>query len=390
MRKLQNGHNGWKWLSLLLLILISASLYFRHLGSIDSEDYKIPQDFGVYLQAREHLRQGQSPYVTSVYSQYRYAPSAVLPFYLLPESEKTAWLVFKALLILMWTAGIWIGTSFDTPKKFGFLVLGILLSWKGLLETLDYGQLEFAFFFFGILATRLLKTRPWISGLILGTLPWIKLPWGFLLIPFAGFYLWKKEFHGLTQLLIGAAASTLFWVILAPLASFGWSSTLLLYSDWFMILENQPKTLYWNEINQGLNAALLRLFGPEQSMAAFIPYLLLSVFFIWRLLKTTMKQRSSSTEPMAWVAPWLLLAQIVSPLSWRWSSLVLTGIPFAFPTAGFIRNRKVRIALYCLLGVSFFFLQNAGARVFGYSHWTELNPYSSVLIHWMIAFLLVL
>ena len=79
----------------------------------------------------------------------------------------------------------------------------------------------------------------------------------------------------------------------------------------------------------------------------------------------------------SWLSPWLILTQLLNPLSWRWGSVFLVGAPFAV-AAGSNRSRSLRM-VFAVFAVIFFLLQmNPVVQMLGYHHWSDFHGYGVV------------
>jgi len=275
------------------------------------------------------------------------------------------------------------------------------------LETLDFGQIEFFILFLAVVAAALLLAgRPFFAGIIAGILPWIKLPWVFLLLPLL------LEQHrmrsgegrgmgrpasGVSVLLLGYGVSALFLGALAPILVFGFTRWLNLTQDWVGVLSTQDPAIYSNDYNQGLFALGIRVVhyfgGTSFSTAIFIGGVL-AVALGWLLLRRTdlflettggspSGLRRKMSSPQGLIAPWLIYNQLLNPLAWRWGSAFLVVLPFAFD----LRLRKSRIAPFVGLGVLWLLQQNPVVQALGFQHWTDLHGYGLVGLYWIVSLL---
>ena len=120
---------------MVVLLFVSLILFFRHSQDLFSDHGKIPTDFQVYVLAVERMRMGINPYIPTDINPYKYSPGALTAFLLLPAQESAAWIVFKFLSLAIWIVTLLIGVTLNTWRQGALLLLGLVLSWKGLLET---------------------------------------------------------------------------------------------------------------------------------------------------------------------------------------------------------------------------------------------------------------
>ena len=191
---------------------------------------------------------------------YKYSPSALLLFFGLPDSYPEAWIVAKFVLVSFWGIAISLGATFTTRRNFLLLLLGIVASWKGILETLDFGQMESVCFFLAVISTRLFIHYPLLSGLLIGLLPAIKLPWALLSIPFIADGILSREYKSALRFVTGFLSAIFSWGVVIPVLAFGLNQSLDLYQDWFLVLQAQPIELFKSDYNQSLWITLERFF----------------------------------------------------------------------------------------------------------------------------------
>ncbi len=323
---------------------LGSSLFLRYLHG-----FGIPSDFAVYqLASQRWFEHSVNPYVQTDSSPFKYSPSFLLCLKFLP-----AWPVFKALCISLLAASVLLIAPFRRFYEVGLLVIGLALSWKGILEALDYGQVDFFAFFFFVLAARLTH-RPLVAGLLLGILPWIKLPWMFLVIPF-----FSRAF------LVGYAAGFFGFGFLLPLGFFGWGRFRWLFGQWMDLVIHQPHELYATEVNQSLWST-----GARWMQVSAWGGVLYGIAFLFCLYAGCRLFRRGAQ--LATVAPWLLLMQLANPLGWRCGSLFCLGIPFSAHNK--IPPQRLWFALAC------FVLQMYPV---GVHHWTDLCRFGGITLYWL-------
>lgn len=370
-------------IAILILLAVGATLFFRHSQDLFSDQGNIPTDFKVYLLAVERARIGINPYVPSEETPYKYSPGALTPFYFLPPQKNAAWMVFKFICLSSWIVAILIGVSLTTWRQVLLLILGIAISWKGLLETLDYGQIEFILLLFTVVAGHFLEQRRLFSGFLLGCLPWLKLPWGLLILPY-GFASIRAGWSEIKKFLGAYLCGTFVLSILAPSFIFGPAQIGKLMASWLVVLQVQPPELFLGDENQSLWSTLSRWISHGPILGGMSGVLIV-ILCMSLLLKAVLQKRTvAEVGALAWITPWLILTQLLSPLGWRSGSMLLIGAPFLFRVAAPSRRKS----LYWLLCLAVFLLlllqQNPIAQFIGFSHWTDLHHWGAVTLFWIL------
>lgn len=379
----------WAW---ELLILCGFVLFFRHLAKFDFTHGTVPQDFSVYIKAVQLVSSGTTPYNPADFLTYKYSPGALALFYLLPTDPIQAWLVLKFFYVLFWVVGIGIATvgvggagiqrRVWSRLELLKLFIGILLSWKGTIEALDFGQFEFVLLFGAFLSAILLPRRPILSGLLSGSLCWFKLPWGLMMIPVL-IVAAQSGRRQLSKALTGIFFAAVLWGGVLPLLLFGPARVQQFSADWIDVLRTQPSYLYFKEnANQSLWATVSRMVGGEFSgfvlvaaLFAFVGILAIVVCKTWR--------EAQGEHPLAWISRWLLLTLLVNPLSWRWGSLLTVGVPFVLTREKVSQAPKFYGILFCFIVLLILFQQNPFVKFFGVSHWTFFHDYGLITFYWL-------
>lgn len=245
-----------KLTSTLIVLAFTILLFFRNSQDF-SPEAKVPGDFKVYQRAVARIETGINPYVQTELSPYKYSPAALIPLKLLPHNDAYAWATFKFLCLASMGFSVLAGANLSRWKDIAYLLVGLALSWKGLLETLDYGQLEFLVFFSPTLAARIFEKQTALVGFLIGCLPWFKLPWGFLAIPFSilSFRFSKSK---LNQFSIGFLLGFIGFGVIAPITVFGIDKTVALTGSWINLLVHQRHEsgfMSCMRINQGVTLA---------------------------------------------------------------------------------------------------------------------------------------
>ncbi|MGK5088352.1 glycosyltransferase 87 family protein [Bdellovibrionota bacterium FG-2] len=383
-----------RFLAGLLIIVVSGVLFVRYpLKSVSPENAGAPGDFTVYLRASDRLAHGSSPYVSTDTSPYKYSPALAGIASLIPHER--AWFLFSALSIFGLGAALFWGLPFQSLKTLGLLVIGWCLGWKGILETLDYGQIDFVLLIFGVLAARWLMEKPFWAGFIVGCLPAIKLPWILMGMPFqieslveAGESVRKRR----SIFLLGLIAAVLSWVIVLPILFWGPSQAWELTQAWVMLLiQGQPSALFLSDINQTIGLLAWRLSGHELSVSvsALLGGAIALFLGFWVLHMRKLFPVSPRKLPLVWLAPWLLLIQLVNPLAWRWGSLFIVAIPLAVaqgqPTKEWLKHWA---PLWISVIILWILQLNPVARNLGFEAWTDFHGWGLITVYWIALVLL--
>lgn len=378
-------------LAFFVLFIAVAVLYLRY-----AHHYKgIPGDFGVYLRAWERIKAGTNPYVLTDPSPYKYSPGILTLFQFLPSSAEQAWRTYCAFCLSLLGGVLFFGVRYRNYKTVGLLVLGLALSWKGILETLDYGQIEILIFSLAVVSGATIGVAPVLSGLIAGTLPWIKLPWVLFFIPLMLAANRRDLQPGprMKWLFSGYLASMFAWGAAIPSITFGSEKSLKLSQSWLEILKHQPEGLFSSAINQSAWVSVQRWLEGSELLAYGITAVLLSLI-MGLLISRPMRAHVHAYDglgSLAWISPWMLLTQLMNPLSWRWGSVFVLGMPFAI--AARISGQKIhwsRILMAVMALLAFILQLNPVVRELGLGHWTELHASGSVTFFWLVLMLMAL
>jgi hypothetical protein len=378
-----------KPLAISLLVFMSVLLFFRHLQDLNFNSVipldasPLPGDFKVYMRAVERLKSGINPYVVTDESPYKYSPGALIPFLILPSSPALAWVAFKFFSVFSWFVALSLGAPLRTWKHLGLLLIGISLSWKGLIETLDYGQLEFWVLSIGVLAHSLFRTQRGFSGFLLGCLPCIKPQWGLLIFPFL-FIGIQDDRARLKHFLIGYALGGSLLGVLLPGLVYGLTQLPELFQSWLYVLKAQPEALFLGDHNQSLLGTLSR-WKSEWPTGTLIGSGLTLCWLIW-VIKASVQLNSTlyRRNAIVFITPWLILTQLMSPLGWRWGSLLLIGAPFLWKHPSKTRSSFIFWALALGIFASFLIQQAPIARMIGFENWADPHHYGSITLFWMI------
>jgi hypothetical protein len=405
---IEGDSRRWQWASLALIATVALVLLIRYpfFRSPATPGEKLPRislradatpprpvAFEAFLQAWDRSKNGDSPYDRSGTPQspvlddslaVRYPPGLIAAVGLLPNSPGRAWQLFSALSILLFAGALAVGARYSTRPLFLTLLLGLSVSWKGILETLDHGQLELMIFGLAILGGSQIRQRPLLAGLLLGILPWLKFPWilllmaGLLLLTAGRLALHQKSAKAARLFFSGFAFSSLLVGAAIPSLVFGTDRARELMREWIQLLIEQPVTaLFSSEINQSAWASIIRWTGVEPLVAGALVFLLLGLL-LGALVSRPVElgpirlQQEHRAEPLRWLSPWLVFIQLVNPFAWRWGSVFLVGMPLAS-----IRGRettgKARVILWGIAIALSLVQTNPIAQLLGYPHWSDLQ-----------------
>lgn len=379
------------FLGLLLL------LFFRHPENFKSHS-KVPGDFGVYHLAGMRSIRLENPYQVQESSPYKYSPSALIPLQLLPEDQNVAWIAFKIISVLLFTAALFLGVYQYTWKNLLLILAGVVLAWKGIIETLDYGQLEFFIFFTSILCARIFQKRPLRAGVIMGAMPWLKLPWLLLSAPYF-LSLLGKDRKKAVHYFLSYGFSFLGFGLLLPFLFFGKARFLEWTQSWLVLLKVQPESLFLGGLNQSFWSTAQRLFQMNTGIgkiAAVLMGLVLIIFSVKLIFKTVIKlnvdskTKHENLNPIAWITPWLIFMQLLNPLSWRWSSMMLVGVFFSLPSKLETTQKREKIFYFVsfIFFIVLFVFQIMPWKSFGMGEWAEYwNTLGLVTLYWVFAFI---
>lgn len=387
------------WLAALTFsCAVGVILYLRYPAKFDVITGQIPQDFGVYVKAWQRYQQGEPIYVPNEYLAFKYAPGMLALIGILPKAPTDAWFAFSTLCVAALTLSFMIGARYRTWRDVVALVFGVVLAWKGILECFDYGQVEVFILPVLIVATSLYTRYTLVAGALVGMLPWLKAPLLFMIIPFAVASSRRERdevkppLRRLKLFTSGFLFSSVFWGAGLPSLAFGPDRALRMSQEWFNLLRTQPPSLFANDMNQSLWASVSRWVDvhatdPTSAMTALgIAALLCGL--LMGLLVLRRPYAPTAQDSFVWITPWLIMGQLVNPLSWRWGSVYLVGSCFAAfrPGRRFLWFRSI-----LWLGVIALFLlqQNPFVKgVLGLTHWTDLHEAGVITLYWVSLLLL--
>lgn len=395
-----------------IIFTCAGSLYARYPGKPLAFQHNVPGDFGAYLKAWDTAHRGQDPYFTEPAAPYKYSPGMISFVRLLPEDPQEAWFVFGALSLLGLVFVLVIGARYESWRAVGALLLGLGLAWKGFLETLDYGQLEFLILAFAVGATLALRRFPFFAGFLAGILPGFKLPWVLLLLPLL---LKESSLSQTTQeeslaaqkpmnpkkvphrarrrgrVIAGYLMACFLWGAAIPSLMFGSERAKILSQSWVATIRHPSRQAFILEANQSIWASCLRIFGGEHGMGWLFAALLsvaIGVLLIIRTLDRAQRRLCHTGNALAWISPWLLFTHLISPLAGRWGSVFVLGQPL---TSLHSPSRpRIHRALGLLILAAWLLQQNPVVQSFGITHWTIFHPYGVITLFWILLLLIVI
>jgi hypothetical protein len=304
-----------KWVKILAglaLFGVGLSLFYRHWDGRGTP----PQDFMVFHRAGIEAAQGGEIYRPQDPLPFKNAPGALEIFRLLPDEPVTAWLLFKALSIAVALSALFPLFGFERRRDLALLGLGFLLSWRGIIETLDFGQLEL-FGMGGILwaAFAQAKGRAFSVGVALAFLPLFKPAWALLWL-----YFWFRAGPRRARLTLGLGGGSIVGWGLLPLLMEGPERAFALTRAWVAQLGAQPVALFSGAdvFNQNLFIACTRWFGPSGGWVAGVVFVLVGGWALY------LRRGRPWYEQ---IGPALIFMQLLNPLAWRWGSVFLIALP---------------------------------------------------------------
>ena len=371
-------------------------LYLQFPGNPDFSSLKVPEVFRIYSEIWAKLQSGENPYVLSGYATFNFSPAFLSFIRVLPNSPQDAYFWFSLLSIALFSVSLYSGARYRSWKDVGLLLAGLALAWRGVLEALQYGQVELILFFILITASSLFSRWPFFTGSLLGILPWIKAPYGFLMIPFI-LAANRREVFGdprptlprLKLLFSGILFSSVFWGAAIPSLTFGPDRALELSIAWGKMMKVQPSQFFLVGTNQSLWVAMERWFNlnsaAEFGVGAILGGWLLGVLLMRR------PASPAAQDSFIWITPWLILTQLLNPLSWRWGSLFVVGACFSAFRPSRPRLGFFRVILWIGIIVLFLLQQNFIVQpFFNLPTWTDLNDLGTVTLYWLLLFVVTL
>lgn len=365
----------------LTLFCAALMLFFRHWNEV------VPQDFRVFLTAVERLAQGQSVYRPDEALPFKYFPGAIWFFSFLPQDPLTAWRIFKGLSVSAWAWTVFRFQSWTARRDLLALLASLTLAWKGLIETLDFGQMEYVLLAAGAGALALSRRRVLAGSVFISLLACIKPAWGLLLVP-AAMVVTPSSLRSrvFVRAVIGFGLGMIFWIALFPRMLWGWEGGAELTAQWIAQLGQQPAAFFSTDAyNQGFGVSVGRwlLWIPGVSVdAARVIAVLLSLLMLL-FAASRFVHRDQAQDRAAALGPWFLLLQILNPLGWRWGSMLISlqsaSLGYAFDRF----SKKRRLFFAALISILFLLQLNPVAHLLGQSSWTAFHDFGVVTAYWL-------
>ncbi len=385
-----------RWVAWGLILLLTGILWFRYPYGTYEGRGAMPPEYAATLQAWNQASQGGNPYAIQIGAgdgaHFKYSPGTLTFVGLMPKDPRTSWLVVGTLSLLLFAASLFVGSRYVGWKSVLLLFLGWALAWRGLLETLESGQLEILIFGLAAVSAVLLRRQPLLCGLIAGTLPWLKLPWILLLLPLILVNVPTlqgkgKKVRRVRLVFSGYLLAWLMWGTAIPSLVFGSERAMVLTGQWITALTAQPASLYLSRVNQSVWSATMRFFGEDPILGLGLGACVAGVILGLLMMKAV--RMLPNRDVLAWLAPWLLVTQLLSPLSWKWGSVFALAAPFAIA----LTSDRAKSWRYPLLVAAVILavlqIQPIAEIVTGQS-WTAFHEYGAFTAFWAVLVLLSL
>lgn len=373
----------------LFSLAVAAALFFLHVPLHMIFEMPVPMDFEVPILARDRFLQGINPYIPEEFLPYKYSPFAVVPMILLPKDHTAAWFYYKIVCVLSLAATLYYGFRPITWKRVGLAVLGVIFAWKGFTMVLYYGQLEFIMYLLAVVAVIVFRKSLFWSGVIIGMMPWLKLPFGFMFIPFlieaARMSYQEKSYKKFLQLCTGLGVSAVLYGFLIPGAAFGFSETIEHTKNWYLLVKTQPQALFEEPLNQSVWIAAWRWLGPVGHSIWVKGALILATLAAIYLIAQRHMKRWDTRSPLVWITPWILLNQIINPLAWVWGGLYVMGAPLALEDSEKKSTQPVwlKSVLWVMVIIGLLLQQRGLPQFLGVETWEGLFQYGSLSFYWL-------
>ncbi|RZA08165.1 MAG: DUF2029 domain-containing protein [Proteobacteria bacterium] len=334
-----------------ILLLITLILGYRFgIAWFLNPDARIPQDWHVYWAAAERLIAGENIYQPQDALPFKYSPTFAYffrySFFLLPEKMAAAlWMllsVFSFFGALAYASSTLLPFVKNPRRYCYFLIVAIILAWKGVLETLSFGQIDLfilaAYLVIGGSAWsphhaksghRALRICLWVA--ILTAKPHFLFVWGITL-----FISPIVEAMMLAVAVLASYALPILWL--------GPASLNLQFRQWWnCLVEQQDASFMITNFNQSLSATMGRL-AERADLVKHLGLGLLAAFGLFLLwLFSRLPRRAliagiaSQRARLLWWGFGLSSFLVFSPLSWRW--LIAGWPPLVAIAAGETRLR---------------------------------------------------
>lgn len=192
--------------------------------------------------------------------------------------------------------------AWDAPV----IAIGLLIPIRLVMSDFEHTQMNLIILGLVILGARLLESRNWMGGLLIGLGSAMKAT-PILLLPY---FIWRGRWRAFGATLLGVLVG---WVAL-PALWLGPGEALKWWRAWIQALAHNASQYDWG--NQSLRATAVRILGPEVGIVAWIAGALLLAIGILIAFGRPFRQ-VSSRRTAAEVATLLVAITLVSPVSWK-------------------------------------------------------------------------
>lgn len=363
---------------LLLNIPVKARL-----GTVD-----VPDAFRTVLAAKERLVARQSPYHPALEPAYTHSPGVLVPVQWFPQDAATAWFWISLSMVIAWAVVLSISSGRWTIRTVFLLLFGLGLAWPATFESLQRGQLELLLFVIAAFGAYFVNKVPILSGLLIGTLPWFRLQWAILFLPFILVVTQKKRWR-LAQFFLGYFMAMLTWGAGIFNVTFGSDRGMELTREWFSILKEQRLSLFLDSNNQSLWISLTRWLG-DASLSVYGLTAMIVGLLLGRMVARSTEVRPYGGE-LAWISPWLMIGQLMNPLSWKWANVFVIGMPLAFAQGKWIDNIWVRrLLVVCVITLMLLVQYAPFTQKVGIDVQADLLGYGVLTLQWLLLLILCL
>ena len=351
--------------SLILLPLV-LYLFFRF-------QHGTPGDFEVYRVALSRLDAGLAVYQISDLNPYKYSPAFLWIFKWAFGWSRDPWPWFLGFSLSAWCGSLWMFLkSLRIEGWLGSvaLVIALLLGFRGILETLGYGQVDLL-----LHSVVLIAYSRWLGGVsekgkglesiligvgFAGVLV-VKPPFLLLMVPF---------FLARNWTVAGSMVLSLFAFLGIPFVMKGAGGGMALYSEWFALLQQQhtPEYLTGNMV-QNLSATICRWFGILDQVHRIqhgIEILTLCFFGVLWFRRVRMTP--------GWILSFLPLHFLVYPVTYRTTLFSLIPV-YLWLFFGYLHRRFTGITLILglLSALLLLLATREGAQILGIQDWDRLS-----------------
>jgi hypothetical protein len=400
-QRLFQGERPWLPASVaaVLIAMTGIWLFMRHPWRVfadpQSPNSVVPPEFAQFYAQAMAAKSGLDPWSLEQFAGtfYRYSPGWMGIVTGGPNSVAQGWVAFSTAGIVALVIALGSGVRYRSWKTVAALLAAALLSWRGLSESVESGTVDLILLGATVFAGVILRHLPFVSGMLVGSLPWIRVPWILMLFPFVLALMSSEwDFYGRRAkptrvFLTGALVASFVWGAAIPSVVFGNERARDLIFSWFSTLASTTSEFFVSPANQSAWASFARWSGADSMLS-------LAAVLIWGgFVLGVMLSRPIRAIAWSWLTPWLLLTELLSPVSWRWGSLFAVGVPFALLTPRkdrWIQARGVRLALWVSIALCWVLQFSVVNRWIGGGSWTEFHDMGIVTVYWMSLLLVIL